>query len=483
MESKRKSVTGLLKDFFTYGFGNVIIGTMSIIMTPILTRIFTPHQYGAIDVVQTSMGILATIGTLQMDSAILRYYNDDNCDKKELRSTYLVSLAAISFLIAGLGILLRNHINTLIFEGDRQVGDVLAYSFLTIPSTLLMQHVLIIFRTLRKARHVITTSVSVSLVYFLLAIVFVVPFKSGIKGIFLARFITEIAIALYIIYREREHYSSSFSLDALKRMLKFGLPLMPERFANLCLTKANRFFLITYASISDIANLNIAQKIPALMMLAISGFKQAWFPYAMSIMHEKYAKEVYSQIFGTYMKSMFLLTIMIILFSKEIIILLATKEYLGAQALVGLVGGDIVMFGAAQIFYVGLFIKERVQWYSLATFLSAGGNVILNYLFIPLFGVMGAALSLYAANFIISILTYYYAQKIYHVAYNVKLFIIYFISIPVISYTVNNFIDGLGFLYKIIICVIISLCSIRFLNKEFYFVKGLLERKFFYQST
>jgi O-antigen/teichoic acid export membrane protein len=66
---------------------------------------------------------------------------------------------------------------------------------------------------------------------------------------------------------------------------------------------------------------------------------------------------------------------------------------------------------------IGLNITKQTQYYPLATITAAAANVILNFLLIPRFGIVGAAWANGAGYGVQALLGYIFAQRVYPIAY------------------------------------------------------------------
>ena len=65
------------KETFIYGIGNSMFILIPLVLTPFLTRNFTLSQYGTIDLIYTTVLIIALISNFNLDSALLSFYYDE----------------------------------------------------------------------------------------------------------------------------------------------------------------------------------------------------------------------------------------------------------------------------------------------------------------------------------------------------------------------------------------------------------------------
>ena len=81
----------LFKDASLYSVSSLISRGLSLITVPLFTRVLSPADYGALDLLSTMMVIAPMLIGLALDQAISRFYLDakDELEKKRIASTVL----------------------------------------------------------------------------------------------------------------------------------------------------------------------------------------------------------------------------------------------------------------------------------------------------------------------------------------------------------------------------------------------------------
>ena len=92
----------LFKDAAIYGIGDTLARFIGIVTAPILTRIFTPSDYGVIALLQAAIGFFSLIAGLNLISAVYRYYfeYEDEELKKKILSTSLFFFTVVAAICA-----------------------------------------------------------------------------------------------------------------------------------------------------------------------------------------------------------------------------------------------------------------------------------------------------------------------------------------------------------------------------------------------
>src|SRR5690606_13740922 len=84
--------TRLSKDTLIYGLGGALGSVIGILLAPILTRLFSPEDYGIIEIITTAFSFITVFVVFGFDSAlqILYFKTDDASEKRRLVTTSLV---------------------------------------------------------------------------------------------------------------------------------------------------------------------------------------------------------------------------------------------------------------------------------------------------------------------------------------------------------------------------------------------------------
>ena len=85
----------------------------------------------------------------------------------------------------------------------------------------------------------------------------------------------------------RAYYQLCFSKAILSRLLRFGIPLLPEGVLSFLVGNINKAILLYFGSMAEVGLLAVTGRFRLAMGLLIMSFRQAWFPFAFSVMHDR----------------------------------------------------------------------------------------------------------------------------------------------------------------------------------------------------
>lgn len=408
----------LIKDCGIYGSFNVLSQAVGFILIPLYTRYLTPAHYGTLEIVQTTFLFLSIFFGLGMSSALVRYYGfyPNQKDKNEVFNTAFFFIMFVSVVLSIILISFSSKIS-LILLGNIEYGVFFKISFLTLffYNTYLIPFAL--FRVKNESLKYSLLSLCGVFLRLCLAIYLVGVLKKGILGILIAESTAALAITISCIFSIRKDISFRFSTSYLKDLLYFGLPLIPANLGMVILAGSDRYFLEHFSNLQEVGLYALGCKLAAIMTLVIGAFQLSWGPFLFSIEKEKNAREIYSRILTHFLLVMGLLSLGLSIFAKELVMLLSTPTYFDAHRVVSLIALAYLLHGVYVVVGVGINLKNKTIYFPIVIGMVAILNLVLNYLFIPKYGMMGAAVATLISYFFMVLGIYWSSRKYYPINY------------------------------------------------------------------
>src|SRR4030067_3354877 len=186
-----------------------------------------------------------------------------------------------------------------------------------------------------------------------------------------------------------------FSWEELKKMLHYGLPLIPTNCSIWVLTLSDRFFLLKLTSLRELGLYAIGAKVAQIILLFVTAFGLAWSPFILSIYSrdKEEEKRMRGSITTYYICALALLAVFFTVFSRYILLLFTTKEFFEAHKVIGVLALATAAAGASQVLCTGINIVRKTKYLALFSMIAALSNIVLNAILIPPFGFMGAAVA------------------------------------------------------------------------------------------
>jgi O-antigen/teichoic acid export membrane protein len=441
-----KEVRKLAGQTIVYGLGTIIPRFLNYaVMTPFYTRIFLHEQakYGIITELYAWMAILLVILTYGMETGYFRFsQKQENPDK--VYSTSLISLLVTSLLfivlvntfIAPVSALMNYRNN---HDYIRMFTTIVAIdAFCAIPFAKLRRENKPVAFSVLKILNVIITIV---LVVFLLKIapgiwekstgwfrnVYNPDYKVGY--VFVANLVSSCCTLIFLL---PYILGIKFKFDGglWYRMITYSFPLLLAGLSGTLNDVIDKVLLRRMIGEADgltvLGKYGAGYKIGVLMALFIQMFRFAAEPFFFERAKHSDAKQTYSEV----MKYFIIIMLAVFLFIN--LYISGFKYIIGSTYREAIVVVPIISM--AYLFY-GIYINHSI-WYKLndmtmfAVYITLAGaaiTVIINVIFIPVYGYMASAWAHIASYGSMIILSFIFAEKRYKVSYNMKQFIPYFL--------------------------------------------------------
>lgn len=472
------------KDIIVYGTGYFVVRIIEMFLFPIYTRIFSPNDYGIMDVSRAVTNIMNIFIIMGFTSAQTFYFfnTEDKKDRRLMLSTSLIYRIFISLAICTTLFILAEPFSKYIL-GNADYAVYLKILALATPFTVVKTLFINIQRmTFSKWKYLFLT-IGSGIFGALLAIYLVVIKRVGLIGVFQAQLYGAIFFTLVGFPLVKEYLRFSFSFERLKDMLKYGIPLIPAGISIWVIQFADRYFLIHYSGMSDVGLYAVGSKIALLVTFITGAFRLAWAPFRFAVAKEKDAQQFYAKILTYYLTGLSLLCVFCSLFAREILMVLTRPAYYGGSKVVGLLAFSAVGYGVLPIIAIGLGLTKKTQFTGLAFGVAAIANVVLNFILVPKFSIMGASLATVISFFIANLILYVAGQKYYYVPFELtKIFKILAFSAGVI--VVGLLLDRNHNLYFLFIKIPLYLALIGLLfvtsvikREELVALRSLIRRK------
>ncbi len=412
----------LLGETFIYGLSSVLGRFINFLLLPVYTRILSPHDYGVLNIVNTTYSIIWLLAVMALDSAAFVYFYDK--PEEKFRKSIFASWFWSQFIIAiffGLllfsfsGILSQSFFHTTIHS----------YEF-RLTAIILLVNILpnIIWNWLRSFRKAKATALFVftqTLIIIGLNIWFITGLGWGIKGFFLAQVISGGVMSIVSLFILKDWISFRFfDRKLLRQMLHYSLPLVPTAVALWGLSSAGGYFLQAYKGETEVGLYQTGVTIAGVMTVVIGAFTQAWGPFAMSIKDEKGARVFYGKVFLLYVSILGLIAAWIAIFAREILQLVTAPAYIGAHWVASILAFNSLLVGLNYIASIGMSLVKNMRPFAKASIVGAMINLFLYLAGSKYLGKEGCALASLFTNTGILIYIFAAAQKMTFIPYPFK---------------------------------------------------------------
>jgi O-antigen/teichoic acid export membrane protein len=406
----------------------------------ITSRYLGPEDYGLLSLgvmVAGMFAFLSPIGTNTGITKFVAHYNGLK-DKERIKGT-IISVLKISFIISIIAsmilILFSSSIAVNIFH-NISFKPILIVFAISIPFWTLIQIVGKTLIAFKKPEYMVISSTFGRELSLLLIVGSIILFGGTLIHIsiaFIIALIIGVVIGFFLLekkvfplIRGKIKYVTQY-----KELISFSFPLFLSTFFINIMSWIDTFFLGYFTNLTSVGIYNVALPLASSIVLFLGSFSKMFFPIISEI-HAKKSEEDVSKIFIVIARWIFMLSfpifIFFILFPKSIINLFFGHAYLeGHMALVILVIGYFVqVITGPSIEVLKTYEKVKIIFYINTS--VAIMNVVLNIVLIPIYGMLGAAISTSLALVVRELFIVYHVKRLIGFKYPFPLYIKYFIS-------------------------------------------------------
>jgi O-antigen/teichoic acid export membrane protein len=409
------------KQTLVYGLSGVSLQLVGLITLPIFTRAFSPSDYGVLELATVGSSIALTLVDAGMASALQRSFYDYDESRIERRrsviSTALVFSTVLAFLLAVVVILARDPISRWLFDGEQHdtLVIVVAISLPLINAANMTRQTMRLH--FRAWRFVISSALAAA-VSAAFSVIAVVAFDAGVTGVFLGIIVGNALSMTYGVFVIRGDLSRSLSRFELRRMLAFGVPLIPTTVALWGLAFLDRIMLSRLSTLDEVGQYAVSNRVASVLALAVVAFTTAVGPQLFSLYSTDPGLEkfVRSRVLTYLTVALSFGGIFLALFAQEIVELVA-PGYDRAYEAVGLLLLAIIAYAASGLTMAGISYTRRTVYFAVGAGVAFVVHVVLNFALMPSIGMLGAAISTLVAYGLLAGLYLVVSQRLYPTRY------------------------------------------------------------------
>ena len=402
---------------FTVGdFGSRLI---SLLMVPLYTHILSTSEYGTVDLMNTSIGFLIPLLTLELGQAALRFTIDekDNLNQNRIFSNISTHVLIVTIL-ALFGLPILSYLN--IFGNYGAMFIVLL--ILRVANNIYSQYT----RGVGLVKEYALNGILMTLVTVISNIFLLVYLKFKVEGYILSLIFAALASNIYLLYisdglTKIKNYN--FDRGLLKEMLAFSIPIIPNSAMWWIINGSTRYFVLYFIGAAGNGIYAVANKIPALISMATGIFSQAWQLSSFEEYESETKDEFYTKTFNIYSVVLFIAGSAILVILKPLLsILLEDSFYVSWQIAPLLIFAAIYQSFSQFLGTNYTAAKETKGTFSTSVYAGII-SIISSVILIPIMGLVGAGLSSALSLFAMFYIRLIDTQKYVKIALNKTTFI------------------------------------------------------------
>lgn len=406
LKDKYLNMSAPVKAVFWFTICRFVQQGVNMLIMPLVTRLLSTQEYGIVVTFNSWKGILLFVLVLAVFQAIMNLcvkYSDHDAVASGIMS--LASVISLVWLL-------------LFFVFDDKISVLMDMPKPMIICLLLQTSFQAIVtcwnNTMQydyKYRGIVAVTLFTSIIAPVVGLIFVIFVSKTAMSIILPQVVVWGVTLVVVLANSYSRSKTFFHFEMWKYALGFSVPLLPHYFSETILQSSDRIMIGKIVGEEAVAIYGIAYTIGNIIMIIASVINSAFAPYQYHMIQEKRYKELAKNtniiLFG-----LACILCLIMLFAKEIVLFFGGTKYLGSVS-------SIMPISLGVFFYYIFQLFARVQEYYgqkytivIASIASAILNIVLNYIFIPLYGFIAASYTTFVCFLILCILHYNFYRMV-----------------------------------------------------------------------
>ena len=399
------------KSSLIYTFTNFFNAALPFLLLPLLTSKLNEAEYGITIMVMVLVSIVTPLLTLGVTGSIaVAYFKEEiNNFPRYMANCLYITIGA--FIVLGLGFyVFSNPIAALSEVPEKWIFSVLAISFLT----FIIEMNLINYRIKFKSREFAIIKISQTIITFGLTYIMVVQYQLNWQGVIIAKLTSLSFFGLLSFGLLLKNRLLQFKVDKnyLKFALLFGLPLLPHLLSSFIISASDRLFITNILGVEETGSYTVAYQIGSIMELLCISFNLAWSPWLFSKLQDfESNRNLLRKITSYGLVGISLFAILLALLAPLIINIFVAESFKISILVINIIITGFVFQGFYLLFVNYLFYNGNTKHISIISVTVAFLNLFLNYIAIPKYGIVGAAIATLTCYMLKAIVVFFITNK------------------------------------------------------------------------
>lgn len=408
IKEKYKNMSIPVKAAIWYTICNFINKGISLISTPIFTRILTEEQYGTFAIFQSWYNILIIFTSLNIflggyTKGLLLYKND-----KERFTSSQLSLTTIITLFYFIVFLLNVDFWTKIFELPATLMIAMFVELLVMPA---LDFWMAKERFDYHYKKIIIVSIFLNIFCIAISILTIINTDYKIEARVFSDVFVKMLFAgfffILIFMKGKKFFIKDYWIYALK----FNIPLIPHYLSNYILNQSDRLMIGKMVGKAQAAYYSVTSTISNVMILLVTAINNSLTPYIYKTINDNKPEKIKNKITPIIIL-IATLSIIIMAFAPEVIRIFAGNAYMEAIYVIPPITASVYFIFLYSLFSNIEYYYQKTGFIAIATTLSAILNIILNYFGIMWFGYYAAGYTTLICYICLAIFHYIFYKKI-----------------------------------------------------------------------
>lgn len=406
------------KDSLSYGFASFLSRSVSLVLVPIYSRILNPHDYGIMDMIMVFSALAIVIVPFEINQGVSRFLPEcsDEKDTNLFVSTSFWFTLSASGLFIVLATVFSGHLSEMFLDSP-SLKNMFIIGMCAIFCRIFFNFSQNILRFRLRPKIYVLSSCIFTISSAILTLVLLVVYRIGVVSIFWGQIFGYITAFSVSFCFSKIRLNSGFDAKKLRELLFFSFPLLFSSIFILIAQYVDRFMIKMMIDIDSVGYYGIAFRIASITSVILIGLQNSLTPLIYSNYKNSETPGNISKIFNYFLLFSILIFVFFSGFSFELIKYFTSTKYVDSIPVLPFMIISLLVSNM-YIFTPGLFLEKKTKTIALINIVVVTENLLLNFVFISLLGITGAAIATGLSSLTGFILYYFLGQKYYRVAFD-----------------------------------------------------------------
>lgn len=434
---------------------------ISFITTPIFTRLLSTSEYGKYSIFSSWQGVLSVIVTLHLSHGV---YTRGLVKFEKEKEVFSSSLQGLTLTLVSVWLLFylvfQKWINSFVGLATNQF----VMMFLIIWASSVFYFWSTKQRVELKYQTLVLVTIAVSIAKPVLGILLVRSAEDKVTARIFGLTLVEILAFTPLFFLQMRRGKCFYNAGYWKHAIKFNLPLIPHYLSQTVLSSMDRIMVGRMVDNSTAGIYSLAYSISMIMTMFNSALFQTYEPWLYKKIHRNEIESISKAVYPSFLL-IAIVNLLLIAFAPEVVAIFAPPAYHDAIYVIPPVAMSVFFMFAYPFFAVFEFYFEKTKWIAAASVAGAVLNIILNFIFIRIFGYYAAGYTTLVCYIIYAASHYMFMRKICknHLnnrqPYNMKIFILLSFVFIAVGFIILLTYSYPYVRYGFIICIVVeSIC-------------------------
>jgi O-antigen/teichoic acid export membrane protein len=421
----------------------------------ITTRILLPDDFGKASMFTLALNVSMIFILFGTDQSFIRFFYEE---KEENRRGLLYNCLALPSLLlvltSAILLMFYERISLALFNEINLV--VVLFLVIGIATQVYYRFAILVVRMQQKGNLFSILEIVSRILNIVVLIALYITLGRKYEIIVYSTVIANLILFVIAILNEKKFWKfqrifNKNLLHTKKEIIIYGMPLVLTVLITWLFQSFDKIALKNWSTYSEIGLYAAAFKVVALLNVFQTTFTTFWTPVALEKFHENEEDHVFYANVSKFITLIMLFVAILSITGKDIIIFLLGKNYSESAKIVPFLIFMPTMYTISETTVVGINFYKKTNWHIFIAAISCAINIFGNWLLVPKFGAVGAAISTAISYIIFFLLRTKISLMYFKVDYELKKM---FFSITVVfAYAITS-IRITNFIYSFTIGII-----------------------------